>query len=146
MEIVNKLDIDGYRWEIMDAQARKDIVELKSSNEYSFETGREIILSQGFSADYAQITNINRLGKLIVAVVRIINLRGEGMDSDNLINFANMQIKLIHSSPIVIFDTVSGKPFFSQYDFNGYLTIYSSRAIEQGNNYLCFNLVSFEKK
>ena len=30
MEPVNELDIDGYRWEIKDTQAREDISKLKS--------------------------------------------------------------------------------------------------------------------
>ena len=33
MEVVNILDIDGYRWEITDSQARQNIAELKLSFE-----------------------------------------------------------------------------------------------------------------
>lgn len=146
MEPVNELDIDGYRWEIRDIQARQDIGKLKVNGEYSFEQGREIILSQGYAADYAQITNINRQGILLTAFIRIINLRGEGMNSNNLLSFATMPIKFIHSSPTVIFDLVSGRPFLLTYSFEGSLSIYDSSAIEQGNNNLIFNITSFEKK
>ena len=146
MESANELDIDGYRWEIKDMQARQDIANLKLNDEYSFENGREIILSEGYTADYSQITNINRLGNFITAAIRIVNLRGAGMNEDNLISFATLPIKLIHSSPVVIFDTVSGKSFYSSYSFDGALSIFGSRTIEQGNNNLVFNIVSFEKK
>lgn len=146
MEPVNELDIDGYRWEITDAQARQDIAQLKLNNEYTFEAGREIILGQGYTADYSQMTHINRLGILITASVRISNLRGEGMNSDNLISFATLPMKFLHSSAVVVFDTVSGKSFFAEYSLDGSLTIYNSRAIAQGNNHICFNIMSFERK
>lgn len=146
MEIVNTLDIDGTQWEITDAQARQDIAELKLNNEYSFENGKEIILSQGYEADYSQMTNINRQGLLLTAFIRIINLRGEGMSSDNLISFATLPMRFIHSSPVTIFDIISGKAFYANYSFDGTLSIFNSRAIEQGNNHLVFNIISFEKK
>lgn len=146
MEQVNELDIDGYRWEIKDTQARQDIAKLKVNNEYSFEEGRELILSQGYTADYAKISNINRQGILLTAFIRIINLRGEGMNSDNLISFATIPMKFMHSSPMTIFDLVSGRPFLLTCSLDGSLSIFSSSAIKQGNNHLIFNIVSFENK
>lgn len=146
MEIVNTLDIDGTQWEIQDNQARQDIAGLKLGFNYSFEEGHEIILKEGFESDYAQISNINRQGSLLTAFVRIINLRGEGMKSPNLIDFADMQIKFLHSSPIVVHDIVSGKSFLATYSLNGILSIYSSKEINQGVNDICFNITSFEKQ
>ena len=146
METADILDIDGTQWEIRDNQARQDIAKLKVNNEYSFEEGRALIFSQGYTADYAQISNINRQGILLTAFIRIINLRGEGMNSDNLTSFATIPMKFMHSSPMTIFDLVSGRPFLLTYSYDGSLSIFNSSAIKQGNNHLIFNIVSFENK
>lgn len=146
MEPVNELDIAGYRWEIKDTQARQDIAYLKTGLNYSYEKGRDIILKEGFESDFAKVTNINRQGALITAFVRITNLRGEGMNLPNLIDFANIQLEFMHSSPIIVNDIVSGKSFLATYSYDGSLSFYSIKGIEQGFNDICFNITSFEKQ
>ena len=93
MEIVSELDIDGYRWEIADKQARQDVANLKLSSEVKIYGDVGLILKPGYTAKGAKLGYTKKFGKLVIATLMIEDLRGEGLGTDANIQFAELPFK-----------------------------------------------------
>ena len=97
MEIVNTLDIDGYRWEITDAQARQDIAELKSSYINGFKNV-EIVSGLGstklkeiIQSEFPQIKNDRGMIKIVDGTTLYCGTYIKYSDTQGSATFTNVE-------------------------------------------------------
>lgn len=144
MEIVNTLDIDGTQWEITDNQARQDIINLKSSTERSFIGTISLNLKPGFTATSANISYFHKFGKLYFGSFSIVNLNGDGMGTEAVIDFAEIPITLWHSVQFTLTDVNKNYSVLGTIDTKRNVKIYSTNRLEKGINSFTGFVMFFE--
>lgn len=145
MEPVNELDIDGYRWEIKDLQARQDISALKSNQEQIVLGNLNIPLEQGFTADSAKLVNVCRQGKMVFGTIHFVNLAGEKIGTRNIISIAKIPLDPLRYSECVAVDMFTNNAYRIQIFPSKTITIISTENLKNGDSELSANFIFFEK-
>lgn len=102
MDPVKELDIDGFRWEITDPQARQEISALKSDTKIVYVGEMELTLKPGYTAYYAKLQHVIKVGKLIMGSIHFIGLAGEGIGEPRSVMVAELPF-----SPLELFEVVA---------------------------------------
>ena len=134
MEVVDILDIDGNQWEIRDAKARNDIETIKQSMTVEKMQNIKITLNNGYSADTADIRNVQKYGKLYMGLFFIDNLSGKNIGTNEIANFGKANISLNIGVYAVGIEYFSSKPVRSSITRTGVLALQESAGITNGNN------------
>lgn len=144
MEPVNELDIDGYRWEIKDIQAREDISKLKSDNRIINIGQIDLILKPGYTAAYAQLQHVMKMGKMITGIVHILGLAGEGIGEKKVITVASVPFSPQELFEFVAVDTWRNNSFRMSFDVDKSVHIVSTEKMVSGNTDIIGSFVCFE--
>lgn len=134
MEIVNELDIDGYRWGMTDIQARQDIAGLKTETEKSYLGSVDLTLKPGFTATSAKLLYTQKIGKLVFGSFVIIGLAGDKIGSNESVVFAEVPIKPLHSIQFLFMDPNSNYSYAGFLSANKNLSMVSTSKIISGVN------------
>lgn len=145
MEPVNELDIDGFRWEIKDTQARQDISKIKSDNEVKYLGEIDLILRPGYTASVAKLQNLVQMGRLIVGSIQIQALRGEGLGEAKVLEIAESPLAPEANFEFVFVDTFKNTSFRASIDYKKVVRIVSTEKLLQGNNILVGFIAFFRK-
>lgn len=111
MEIVNTLDIDGYRWEITDSQARKDISGLKTDVKIVSVGMMDLTLKPGYTASFAKLQRVVQMGKLMMGVIHIIGLKGPDIGKVKSLEVAEFPFAPLELFEVAAVDTWQNNSF-----------------------------------
>lgn len=145
MEIVNELDIDGYRWEIRDRQAREDILKLKSDTGVIDIGEIDLVLKPGYTAYYAKLQHVMKMGKLISGSIHFINLEGPGIGENKPLLVAEFPFKVKGLFELVMADTWRNFAYRASVSTAKEVTLISSVNLKQNDADIKGSFICFEE-
>ena len=145
MEPVNELDIDGYRWEIKDIQAREDILKLKSNTEVINIGQIDLVLKPGYTAYYAKLQHVMKMGKLIFGSIHFINLAGPGIGENKPLVVSNFPFKIKELTELIMVDTYRNFSYRASIGTAGEVNLISTVNLQQNNYDIIGSFICFEE-
>ena len=145
MEPVNELDIDGYRWEIKDIQARQDISQIKSDTKVINIGQIDLVLKPGYTASYAKLQHVMKMGKLIFGSIHFINLAGPGIGENKPLVISNFPFKIQELSELVMVDSFKNISYRASVSVAEEVNFISTANLQQNNSDIIGSFICFEQ-
>lgn len=145
MEIVNTLDIDGYRWDMTDKQARQDIADLKTNFKTSYTKKISLDLKPGITADFALVSNVQKMGKLVFCNMTLKGLSGESFTANANTDIAEFPFKVLGYFEFLLYDTANKRVLRCRIKDDNTLNIITDMDFNQGYSFIVGQLSFIEK-
>ena len=144
MADVKIVDIDGEQWNIKDQDARDRIKVLEDSLSTKDLPDAQVTMKAGYTCKSIQIANRYKAGKINFAVIRIVDLSGNGVGTTKTVKIASTDLIPVKYTVFIARDHRAPATARFYLDKDGSITIAESNGIKDGYNEIVGEIIFAE--
>lgn len=141
MADVKIVDIDGEQWNMKDQESRDRITVLEDSLSTKDLPDAQVTMKDGYTCASIQIIGCYKVGKINFASIRIVNLSGHNVGSDNDITIASTNLIPKRYTAFMARDYRAPATVRCYLRPNGDLGIGESNGVKDGNNVIMGEII-----